>query len=99
VFRYQPSPVEENLPKPEDDSAEVADWFNTQTDPEIAQAVAAAVADARSSDISAITAAPPGHPQMQYPPLSQQEQQPAPQYQQPPYQQPQGPRHGDPQGR
>ncbi len=50
VFRYQPSPVEENLPKPEDDSAEVADWFNTQTDPEIAQAVAAAVADARSSD-------------------------------------------------
>ena len=92
VFRYQPSPVEENLPKPEDDSAEVADWFNTQTDPEIAQAVAAAVADARSSDLSAIPAAPASPLQMQYPPLSQQEQQPTQ------YQQPQGPRHGDPHG-
>ena len=30
VFRYQPSPVDENLPKPEDDSDEVADWFNTR---------------------------------------------------------------------
>jgi regulator of protease activity HflC (stomatin/prohibitin superfamily) len=92
VFRYQPSPVEENLPKPEDDSAEVADWFNTQTDPEIAQAVAAAVADARSSDLSAIPAAPASPLQMQYPPLSQQDQQPTQ------YQQPQGPRHGDPLG-
>ncbi|HXO54365.1 MAG TPA: SPFH domain-containing protein [Mycobacterium sp.] len=92
VFRYQPSPVEENLPKPEDDSAEVAGWFNTQTDPEIAQAVAAAVADARSSDLSAIPAAPASPLQMQYPPLSQQEQQPTQ------YQQPQGPRHGDPLG-
>src|SRR5512135_460960 len=27
VFRYQPSPVDANLPKPEDDSEEVADWF------------------------------------------------------------------------
>ena len=33
VFRYTPSPVEEDLPKPEDDSAEVAAWFDTQTDP------------------------------------------------------------------
>src|SRR6202030_195002 len=75
VFRYQPSPVEDNLPKPEDDAAEVAACFNTQTDPEIAQAVAAAVADARSSDLSAIPAAPASPLQMQYPPLSQQEQQ------------------------
>jgi hypothetical protein len=75
----------------------VADWFNTKTDPEIAQAVAAAVADARSSEVSAIPAAPSGPLQMQYPPLSQQEQQPT-QYQQEQqptqYQQPQGPRHG-----
>ena len=28
VFRYTPSPVEQDLPKPEDDSAEVAEWFN-----------------------------------------------------------------------
>ena len=47
VFRYQPSPVETDLPKPEDDSDEVADWFNTRTDPDIAEAVAKAEAAAR----------------------------------------------------
>jgi regulator of protease activity HflC (stomatin/prohibitin superfamily) len=74
VFRFQPSPVEEDLAKPEDDSAEVADWFNTQTDPELAQAVAAAVADARATDMSALSAAPvETAPPMQYPPLSQQQ--------------------------
>lgn len=49
VFRYEPSPVDEDLPKPEDDSAEVADWFTTKTDPEIAAAVARAEAEARAS--------------------------------------------------
>ena len=48
VFRYTPSPVEQDLPKPEDDSDEVAEWFTTQTDPEIARAVAKAEADARA---------------------------------------------------
>src|SRR5690348_13395990 len=48
VFRYQPSPVDENVPKPEDDADEVADWFSTQTDPAIAQAVAKAEAEART---------------------------------------------------
>jgi hypothetical protein len=48
VFRYQPSPVDENLPKPEDDSEEIADWFSTETDPAIAQVVAKAEADART---------------------------------------------------
>jgi hypothetical protein len=77
VFRYTPSPVDDNLPKPEDDSEEVADWFNTQTDPEIAQAVAAAVADARAPVQGAIPAAPVDPlPPMQYPPLSQQAQPP-----------------------
>ncbi|WP_299562606.1 SPFH domain-containing protein [uncultured Mycolicibacterium sp.] len=47
VFRYTPSPVDENLPKPEDDSDEVADWFDTSTDPAIAAAVADAEAQAR----------------------------------------------------
>ena len=47
VVRYQPSPVEENLPKPEDDSDEIADWFTTRTDPAIVEAVAKAEADAR----------------------------------------------------
>ena len=46
VFRYQPSPVEDDLPKPEDDS-EIADWFTTRTDPAIVEAVAKAEADAR----------------------------------------------------
>jgi hypothetical protein len=83
--------VEEDLPKPEDDSDEVAEWFNTQTDPEIAQAVAAAVAEARTPVAGAAIDPPP-----QYPPLSQQQQPPS-QYerQQPlPPPPPPGPRHG-----
>ena len=48
VFRYQPSPLESEPPEPEDDSAEVADWFTTQTDPAIARAVARAEAEART---------------------------------------------------
>ena len=59
VFRYTPSPVEETLPKPEDDSAEVATWFDTQTDPAIAQAVARAEAEARSTTPPLGSAAPP----------------------------------------
>ncbi|MGE2737575.1 SPFH domain-containing protein [Mycolicibacterium vaccae] len=46
VFRYTPSPVD-NVPTA-DDSDEVADWFDTQTDPAIAQAVARAEAEART---------------------------------------------------
>jgi hypothetical protein len=84
VFRYQPSPVEEDLPKPEDDSAEVAEWFNTKSDPEIAQAVAQAVAEARTPGSGALDAPP------QYAPLSQQAQPPAVDYTQP------APRHGSP---
>ncbi|MDT7762178.1 MAG: hypothetical protein QOC63_1598 [Mycobacterium sp.] len=81
VFRYTPSPVEENLPKPEDDSDEVAEWFTTQTDPAIAQAVAKAEADARSSSgISVLPTTPVDPlPAMQYPPLSQQHQDGPPQ--------------------
>ncbi|MUL48138.1 SPFH/Band 7/PHB domain protein [Mycobacterium sp. CBMA293] len=47
VFRYTPSPVED-LPKTDDDADEVADWFSTQADPAIAQAVAKAEAEART---------------------------------------------------
>ena len=49
VFRYQPSPAETGDGTPEDDSEEVADWFNTRTDPDIAEAVAKAEAEARRS--------------------------------------------------
>ncbi|MDV2475580.1 SPFH/Band 7/PHB domain protein [Rhodococcus zopfii] len=47
VFRFEASPVEEELPRPEDDTAEVADWFTTVRDPQVAQAVAEAEAVAR----------------------------------------------------
>ena len=53
VFRYQPSPVEEDLPKPEDDSAEVAEWFTTQTDPvKIERDLMARVPEAEWIDLS-----------------------------------------------
>ena len=44
---FEPTAVEEELPRPEDDTAEVADWFTTARDPEVAQAVAEAEAVAR----------------------------------------------------
>jgi regulator of protease activity HflC (stomatin/prohibitin superfamily) len=78
VFRYTPSPVDETLPKPEDDSDEVADWFDTKTDPAIAQAVARAEAEARTS--VANLAAPPQSslpPALDYPPLSEQQAPPS----------------------
>jgi hypothetical protein len=62
VFRYQPSPVEDNLPKPEDDTDEVADWFTTRTDPDIALAVAKAEAEARTPVQSPGYTAPPLSP-------------------------------------
>lgn len=48
VFRFEPSPVDAASVRPEDDSEEVADWFDTTTDPRIAEAVAAAEAVART---------------------------------------------------
>jgi regulator of protease activity HflC (stomatin/prohibitin superfamily) len=62
VFRYTPSPVDETLPKADDDADEVADWFDTQTDPAIAQAVAKAEAEARAS-VPAVGAPPAPQPQ------------------------------------
>jgi regulator of protease activity HflC (stomatin/prohibitin superfamily) len=48
VFRYQPSPVDDVAKHAaDDDDADVADWFSTETDPAIVQAVAKAEADAR----------------------------------------------------
>lgn len=48
VFRFEPSPADPQGPQPEDDSAEIADWFTTQTDPAIAAALASAEAEART---------------------------------------------------
>ncbi|TSD95348.1 SPFH/Band 7/PHB domain protein [Skermania sp. ID1734] len=47
VFRYESNGDGADLPRPEDDSDEVADWFETKTDPAIEQAVRAAEAVAR----------------------------------------------------
>jgi len=43
VFRYEPNESAGNEPKPEDDSDEVAEWFETKTDPAVAEAVKQAV--------------------------------------------------------
>ncbi|AKK27545.1 SPFH domain-containing protein [Mycobacterium sp. EPa45] len=92
VFRYTPSPVDDHPAKSdEEDAAEVADWFDTQTDPAIAQAVAKAEAEARATVPSVgVAAVPPPQqiapPPVSYPPLSEQQAPPAdPQY---------APRHG-----
>ncbi|APE15219.1 MULTISPECIES: SPFH domain-containing protein [Mycolicibacterium] len=79
VFRYTPSPVDDAPAKDDDD--EVADWFDTQTDPAIAQAVAKAEAEARAT-VPAVGAAPVPPPQqitppVSYPPLSEQQAPPA----------------------
>jgi regulator of protease activity HflC (stomatin/prohibitin superfamily) len=47
VFRFEPSPVDEQAAKhAKDDDDDMADWFSTETDPAILQAVAKAEADA-----------------------------------------------------
>ena len=55
VFRFEPSKTDDNdAAKPEDDSDDVADWFDMKTDPAIEQAVRAAEAVARTPVESAI---------------------------------------------
>jgi hypothetical protein len=44
VFRFEPSPVDDAPRHADGDDAEVADWFSTETDPSVAQAVAKAEA-------------------------------------------------------
>jgi regulator of protease activity HflC (stomatin/prohibitin superfamily) len=79
VFRYTPTPIDTDLPKPEDDSAEVAEWFSTATDPEIVQAVEKAEAAAREPLVGlAIDRGP------EYPPLTQQRVPPSDYPDQPP---------------
>ena len=48
VFRYEPSETSGDETKPVDDSEEVAEWFETKSDPAVAEAVAAAEAVART---------------------------------------------------
>ncbi|GAB2729701.1 SPFH domain-containing protein [Nocardia thraciensis] len=46
IFRYEPTPDGEAGPRPEDDSEDVADWFDMKTDPAAERAVRAAEAAA-----------------------------------------------------
>jgi len=48
VFRFEPSPDDGPVARPENDDDEVKDWFDTAPDPEIAKAVAEAEAQARA---------------------------------------------------
>ena len=48
VFRFEPSANTGNDSAPVDDSEEIAEWFETKTDPAVAEAVAAAEAVART---------------------------------------------------
>ncbi|MDI9895824.1 MULTISPECIES: SPFH domain-containing protein [Nocardiaceae] len=78
VFRYEPNESAGNEPKPEDDSDEVAEWFETKTDPAVAEAVKAAEAVARKPvdtsmapspelskgfDVGALSASPEAEPE------------------------------------
>ncbi len=65
IFRFEPSPPDAVTAQPEDDSAEIADWFTTQTDPAIAAALASAEAEARTP----VNSADPG-PQNTLPPAT-----------------------------
>ncbi|WP_228812005.1 SPFH domain-containing protein [Nocardia flavorosea] len=84
VFRYEPPAGDEVAGKPDDDADEVADWFDTSTDPAVERAVRAAESVARTP---VDTAAPvnPGKPEPQSPPRQQPPQavlppQPGPAY-------------------
>ncbi|GAB2513373.1 SPFH domain-containing protein [Nocardia heshunensis] len=82
VFRYEPS-EDGSAPEAGDDSEEVADWFDTATDPATQRAVRAAEADARTPVEPPTSGLPPTPAR---PPLEQRlPQQPGqPQYRQEP---------------
>ncbi|MGW4245516.1 SPFH domain-containing protein, partial [Nocardia sp. NPDC004722] len=101
VFRYEPA-ADGAAPEAEDDSDEVADWFDTATDPATQRAVRAAEADARTPVEPPTTGLPPTPTRT---PLEQRlPQQPGPQpappqYGQEPDQRWQNPPPRPPQGR
>lgn len=94
VFRYEP-PAEDVPDKPADDSDEVADWFDTSTDPAVERAVRAAESVARTPvDTSApvgttkpAAATPPTALPQQAPQAFPAQQQPAVPPVRPPHQQ------------
>jgi regulator of protease activity HflC (stomatin/prohibitin superfamily) len=61
VFRYEPPKYEAPATDPDEDDPAVAKWFDTSTDPKVAQAVAAAEAVARQEVPSPLNPHPLGH--------------------------------------
>ncbi len=57
VFRYEPPTEEPPSTRPEDDDDSIASWFDTASDPKVAEAVAAAEAVARKEVPSPLEAA------------------------------------------
>ncbi|MGW4843542.1 SPFH domain-containing protein [Nocardia brasiliensis] len=105
VFRYEPPSSDGEQVKVEDDS-DVADWFDTASDPTIERAVRAAEATARTP-VEGLMSPPPAAPhqpaphQSVLPPQEEQQalQQQPPQQPQPPQQQQPAYRPEDPHGR
>ncbi len=62
VFRFEPSPVDDAVSRPEDDDEAIKDWFDTSPDPELARAVADAQAQARAEIPPAFTPSTPTPP-------------------------------------
>ncbi|MFE3543353.1 SPFH domain-containing protein [Nocardia sp. NPDC059177] len=109
VFRYEPS-TEEPAPVKIEDDSDVADWFETASDPKIEQAVRAAEATARTPVESLDAPRPkpaaavePPPPLPVPPPIAPQQHPAPPQPHQPPppqqHQAPPPPRPDDPYGR
>ncbi|WP_280461704.1 SPFH domain-containing protein [Nocardia carnea] len=82
VFRYEPPAEDETAGKLDDDADEVADWFDTSTDPAVERAVRAAESVARTPVDTAVpvsTAKPdPQAPPRQQPPQAVMPPQPGP---------------------
>jgi regulator of protease activity HflC (stomatin/prohibitin superfamily) len=58
VFRFEPSPVDDTVSKPEADDESIKGWFDTAGDPAIAKVVADAEARARKDVVPALGAQP-----------------------------------------
>ncbi|WP_019926652.1 SPFH domain-containing protein [Nocardia sp. BMG111209] len=63
IFRYESAPDDAGSSQPEDDSDEVADWFDVKTDPAAERAVRAAEA-AAATPVDPIAPAAPARPQL-----------------------------------
>ncbi|TQF66489.1 SPFH/Band 7/PHB domain protein [Rhodococcus spelaei] len=75
VFRYEPTAETAYASAPADDSDEVAEWFETKTDPSVARAVAAAEAVARQpvdTSLAPVHAVEPTPSQHALPPEQEQ---------------------------